>query len=202
MDEGNFWWPCRSYRTCQLKQQRAVLSFCHLRYQQGWCWTCLVWTEADDVAVTQGEFNASVAQCFNFISESQKGWGRGEGRVKGGGIRRLIFELVINTLTLGLWCFVLVVQRLLCVRVHHLRPEWRNGCCTLNQKRSIKGCCSRSAFVEAICPEKMLIEVINDPFQTSGFVKSCFESSAEPVDPSVHCWQGSTDYKQSRRNLL
>lgn len=61
-DEANFWWPCWSYQACQLKQKRAVLSFCHLRYQQGWCYrTCLVWMEADDVAVTQGEFNASVA---------------------------------------------------------------------------------------------------------------------------------------------
>lgn len=59
---------------------------------------------------------------------------------------------------------------------------------------------SRSALVEAICPEKMAaspdqIEVINvvDPFQTAGSAEPCVESqgSAEPVDPSVGCWQCS-----------
>lgn len=33
-----------------------------------------------------GEFKSSVNQHFHFISESQKGYGSGGGRVKGGGI--------------------------------------------------------------------------------------------------------------------
>ncbi len=36
----------------------------------------------------------------------ETGWGRGEGRGEVGGIRRLIHELVVNMLTLRLWCFV------------------------------------------------------------------------------------------------
>ncbi len=70
-----------------------------------------------------GEFNASVNQRFYFISESQKGWGSGEGGVRGVGIRRLIHDLFVNTLTLRLWCFVFVALRLLFVRVNHLWPS-------------------------------------------------------------------------------
>lgn len=52
-----------------------------------------------------------------FISESQKGGQRGG--MKGGGIRRLIHEPVINAVTLSLWCFVLAAPRLLGASVHH-----------------------------------------------------------------------------------
>lgn len=61
-------------------------------------------------------FNASVKQPFHFFCESQQGWGRGEGRVRGGGIRWWIQEQVVNMLTLMLWGSVL------CVRLHHPRP--------------------------------------------------------------------------------
>ena len=63
-------------------------------------------------------------QSFKFISESQKMWCSGEEGVMGGGIRRLIHELVVNTLTPRPWGLVFVGLRLLCVRVHHRRPGW------------------------------------------------------------------------------
>ncbi len=71
-----------------------------------------------------------------------------------------------------------------------------HGCRRMNQKWSISTFHSRSAWVEAICPKKMLaspkqIEVLIavDPFQTADSAAPCVESSesAEPVDPSVDC---------------
>lgn len=117
-----FGWPCSSYQSRQSEQERAILSFWRLCYQQGRLYRmCLVGMEVGDVTVT-GRWNQ--CQRSHFISESQKRWGRGGGKRAGGrGIRRLIPELVVNMLSLRPWCFVFVAQRLLCVRVHHLRRK-------------------------------------------------------------------------------
>ena len=127
------------------------------------------------------EFNATINQDFHFVSESQKGWGSGKGKVKGGGIRTLIHELVVNTLTPRLWCSVFMGPRLMCVRLRYRRPGWW----VLQTEPELvhRYLNSRSAWVEAISPRKMprspeQIDVINvvDPLQTPGFAERRVQS--------------------------
>lgn len=69
-----------------------------------------------------GGFNARVNRRVHFMIKSQRGWGSGKGRVKGGEIRRLIH--VVTVLTLRRWCF--------CVAPRLLRVESSQACSTRN----------------------------------------------------------------------
>ena len=122
---GGDWWGKLLVTSLALSVSSAwaVVSFCRLRYQQGWCYRMFsLWRQAGRQMTWQwprAEFNASVNWCFHFICEFSKGWGEGVRGI----IRRLMHELVINTLTLRRRCFVSVASRLLFVRVHHLWPD-------------------------------------------------------------------------------
>lgn len=97
----------------------TFVSFCRLCYQQVWCYKMCLFVCSN----WGGKFNASALTGDLSVNpkRGKYGW---IGRVKGGGITRLIHEIVINTLTLRLWGFVFLASKLLCVSVHHQRPGW------------------------------------------------------------------------------